>query len=147
MNKLRGALKSHVFERPFDLYTAFVLFVAGIYGLVDDSWPERFGSGFVYWIIHIISLYFMIASAMIMASLLCRRKKHPVLAFMGEMYGWLFVSAASMATVLAYISALWYADINNIWVWLIFLFIWLGMSVASGVRFLDLWHIYKEIAE
>ena len=143
MNKIKGVLANHLRERPFDFYVAAILFLLGMFAIFSDSWPESFGNSIVQIIIVIVSLYYVIASVMIMVSLSCKRKNHPVLALMGEMYGWLFVACGSLATSIAYIGML-FSYIPNDWrIWGIMFAVWIGLFISSGIRFLDLFSVYR----
>jgi hypothetical protein len=144
MNKIKGALRNHLRERPFDFYVAFVLFFLGVWGFVDPNWPESYTNGGLLVIMTIISVYLMISSGFIMASLLCKRQRHPVLALMGEMYGWFFIAAAALATCIVYLVAL-YQGVSNFSVWAIWFIIWGGMAIASGVRAFDLLYFYRSL--
>jgi amino acid transporter len=124
---------------------AALLFLLGLYAIVSDSWPESFGAGIIETVIVIVSLYYTFAGAIIMLSLGCKRKKHPIFALMGEMYGWMFVACASLATVLVYIGSLISSRPDNWSIWLIMVSIWLGLAISSGVRFLDLFQFYRSI--
>ena len=144
MNKIKGALRNHLRERPFDFYVAFVLFFLGVWGFVDPSWPEAYVDGGLLILMSIISAYLMVSSGFIMASLLCKRQKHPVLALMGEMYGWFFIAAAALATCIIYLVAL-YHGVSNFSVWAIWFIIWGGMAIAAGVRACDLFYFYRSL--
>ena len=85
----------------------------------------------------------MAASVIIIASMSCRRKNHPVLALMGEMYGWMFVSFASFATALMYLGSTIYATPASWFAFGVMEVVWIGMCLASGVRFLDLYNVYR----
>jgi len=145
MNKIKGVLRNHLSERPFDFYVAFLLFGSSIYSIVSDSWPEDIDNGVVSTLIGIISIYFIVASSVIMASLACRRQRWPVMTLMGEMYGWMFVAAASIASVLMYVGSVVGGAPSSWAVWAIMLFVWFGLFVASGIRFLDLFNIYRSL--
>ena len=138
-------LRNHLRERPFDFYVAFLLFGSSIYSIVSDSWPEDIDNGVVSTLIGIISIYFIVASSVIMASLACRRQRWPVMTLMGEMYGWMFVAAASIASVLMYVGSVVGSAPSSWAVWAIMLFVWFGLFVASGIRFLDLFNIYRSL--
>ena len=145
MESIKGVLRNHLRERPFDFYVAFLLFGVGTYTIVNDNWPESIQSTFVQTAIAAISIYLVAASAIIMFSITCRRKKWPVLSLIGEMYGWLFVSAASIATVLLYIGVV-LGDAPSSWTsWIVMISIWFGLFIASGLRFLDLFNVYRSI--
>lgn len=144
MSEIKGVFRNHLRERPFDFYVAFVLFLLGVWGIIDSRWPEAYADGNMLILMTIISLYLMLSSGFIMASLLCKRQKHPVLALMGEMYGWFFIAAAAIATSIVYLVAL-YHGVENIYVWAIWFLIWIGMSVSSGVRAFDLFDFYRSL--
>ena len=144
MNRVRGFFQSRkVWKRPFDFYTAFLLFVAGLYSIINETWPESLGNPITQTFIVIVSLYLMTAAAVIMASLLCKRASRPIFSLMGEMYGWMFVAAASLATTLMYISSALYNDPNSWWSWGIMFTVWVGMTIASSIRSFDLFLVYR----
>jgi hypothetical protein len=144
MNKLKIALGTHLRDRPFDFYVAFVLFMLGLWAFVDPSWPERYTDGGMYVLMMFIMVYLMVAAGFIMASLLCKRQKHPVLALMGEMYGWFFIAAAALATSIIYLVAL-YHGVSSFSVWAVWFVIWMGLFFASAVRAIDLFYFYRSL--
>ena len=146
MNKVLGFFQSRkVWMRPFDFYVALLLFCAGLYSIINDTWPESVGSELTQTFIVIVSLYLMTAAAVIMASLLCKRASRPVFSLMGEMYGWMFVAAASLATSLMYISAILHHEPSSWWLWGILFTIWVGMTIASSLRSFDLFLVYRSL--
>ncbi len=146
MNKVLGFFQSRkVWMRPFDFYVALLLFVAGLYSIVNDTWPESVGNGITQTFIIIVSLYLMTAAAVIMLSLTCKKASRPVFSLMGEMYGWMFVAAASLATSLMYIGAALYGDPTSWWLWGILLTVWVGMTIASAIRSFDLFLVYRSL--
>lgn len=145
MSEIKGALRNHLRERPFDFYVAFLLFLVGLYSVVSDTWPENVAPDFVKATITIVSLYLMAASMLIMSSLICNRKRMPVFSLMGEMYGWMAVSAAAFSTVFLYVGAIVYGDSDNIKIALLLLIGWVGLFVSSSARFIDLMHVYRSI--
>lgn len=145
MNQIRGVLANHLRQRPFDFYVAAMLFLMGLYAVFSDTWPESFGNGIMQALIVIVSLYYVFAGAILMLSLSCKRKNYPVLALMGEMYGWLFVSCGSLAISIAYIGML-FSSLPSDWrLWGILLAVWIGLFISSGVRFLDLFSVYRSL--
>jgi len=116
----------------------------GVWGFVDPSWPEKYSDGGMYILMTVISVYLMISAGFIMASLLCKRQKHPVLALMGEMYGWFFIAAAAIATSIVYLVAL-YHGVESFSIWAIWFLIWAGMAIAASVRALDLFYFYRSL--
>lgn len=146
MNKVLGFFQSRkVWMRPFDFYVALLLFVAGLYSIINDTWPETVGNELTQGFILFVSLYLMTAAAVIMASLLCKKASRPVFSLMGEMYGWMFVAAASLATSLMYISAILHSEPSSWWLWGILFTVWVGMTIASSIRSFDLFLVYRSL--
>lgn len=145
MNIVEGVFRNKLRERPFDFYVAFVLLLLGIYGIVDDGFPESAVGASYTWLMHIICTYFIISAAAIIWSLACHRKKHPVASLMAEMYGWAFIAAAACATSLSYLSVFFVGGAENWFSWIIWLSIWIGMAVASLFRSLDLYNFYRSL--
>ena len=138
MNKILKALPHSLRERPLDFYTVFVLFLVGVYGIVDENFPERFQQPITNVFVNLISVYLIIASSLVMSSLLCNKKKRPVYSYMAELFGWMLICAASVAASLLYIaSAIIYSGASVVWA--IWLLIWVGMAAASFIRTYDLY--------
>lgn len=134
--------------RTLDFYVAFLVFFIGIYGIFDPTWPEKF-EGYSYWIVLVEGIYLTIASLMIMLSLIVREKKKCritvlIPSIVGEAFGWLFVSTASLAIALTswLIPPTNVVDHNEyaIFIWFI---LWLGLAISSFLRSLDLKRHYK----
>lgn len=136
--------------RTLDFYVAFLVFFLGLSGLVDPTWPERFGDSAFYWIVMVEDIYLMAASATIMISLLfrtvCKQKcRYIIPSIVGETYGWLFISAAAWVIV---VSSPWIppsaiVEANNhlsFWSWIA---VWVGLGLASFLRYLDLKRFYR----
>lgn len=143
MNKIKGVIKTTTHDRPFDFYVAALLFFAGLYGIIDDSWPESIGVDLASTIIVIISLYLMFSGLVIMLALGCNRKKYPVISLIAEMYGWLFVSSASLAIIITEIAAMTVFEPRSWWTWAIIVGVWGGLLVSSLLRFIDLFIIHR----
>lgn len=136
--------------RTLDFYVAFLVFFLGLSGLIDPTWPERFGNSPIYWMILIEDIYLMTASVTIMLSLILRsvcrtRSKCIIPSIVGETYGWLFISAAAWVIV---ISSPWIPpsaiiDAGNhisFWSWIA---VWVGLGIASFFRYIDLKNFYR----
>ena len=146
MNKVLGFFQSRkVWMRPFDFYVALLLFCAGLYSIINDTWPESVGNELTQTFIVIVSVYLMTAAAVIMLSLTCKRASRPVFSLMVEMYGWMFVAAASLATSLMYISAVLHDAPSSWWLWGILFTVWVGMTIASSIRSFDLFLVYRSL--
>lgn len=144
MNEIKGVFRN-VRERPFDFYVAFVIFLAGGYSLISDSWPEEFHNAPTQVLINIVSGYMVLASLVIMSALLCNRRKRPVYAVMAEMWGWLAVSAASASTFLMYEFMIITKGAGDYGVVAVLSLIWLGMALASFFRFFDIYLITRKV--
>ena len=139
MDAVKGVLRNKLRERPFDFYVASLIFIAGMYSLLSPSWPEEFHHQSTVIMINIVSIYMCVASIIVLSSLLCNRSKRPVYSIMAEMWGWLAISAASAATFLMYCFMLITNGFHNLAISAILAFVWLGMSLASGFRSLDIY--------
>ena len=135
--------------RPLDFYVAFLVFFFGIYGFFDPDWPERF-EGWKYWVLMIEDIYLIISSIAIMTALLVKQfsrgnciKKILIPSLIGEMFGWLFISAASWVIVLtAWVLPPSAIDLNGqesvVWTLL-----WLALAICAGMRYIDLRLLYR----
>ena len=137
-------LKGKLRKNPFDFYVAFVLFIFGAWGIVDPNWPEKYLSGVLLTIVTIIDIYLIVSSLLILMSLSCKRQSHPILALMGEMYGWLFISAAALAISIIY-GISFYDSLDSLWLLGVWTITWAGMAVAAGLRSLDLFIFYRSL--
>jgi len=146
MSNIKGVLRNNLRQRPFDFYTAFVIFLAGAFALVSPYWPENAPSPQIVVMINLVSVYMMVASGIVMSALLCNRKTKPVYAVLGEMWGWLAISAASFAVTIMYVAQMIYVGYPGIWLPIILAFIWFGMFLASGFRSLDIYLMLKRSA-
>lgn len=143
MNEIRGVLRNKLRERPFDLYTAVVIFLAGAYAILSPDWPEKTHEPNAQVLINLVSVYMIIASSFVISSLLCNRSKRPIYSIMAEMWGWLAISAASFSITLMYIAQMIYQGVTQVPVAIILGIIWFGMSIASGIRSLDIFLALK----
>ena len=143
MEKVLRALPIGLRERPLDFYTVFVLFLVGVYGIVDDNFPERFQQPLSSIFVNIISFYLIIAASLVMSSLLCNRKDKPLYAYMTEFFGWMLITAASVAASLLYVASISMGNPNSWILWSIWLLIWIGMAVSSLIRTYDLYNLTR----
>ena len=144
MNNIIGRLPEGLRKRPFDVYTAFILFTVGIYGIVDDNFPERFSSEVTVFLVNIISAYLMAASGVILVALFKDQRQYPVFTLYGQFFGWSFISAAALATSLLYaLSPLIIASPQEWGLWAVWMAIWFTMFVASLLRCMELYTIIQ----
>lgn len=131
--------------RTMDFYVAFLVFFLGVSGFLDPTWPERFINTPAYWIVIVEDIYLILASVVIMGSLLVREFRQcnirvVIPSIIGEMFGWLFVSAAAAVILLTswYIPPSAVVDEGNalsFWSWIL---VWLGLGISAFLRYLDL---------
>ena len=140
-----GRLPWGLRERPFDVYAASLLFIVGMYVLVQDVYPENIGHSWITVIVNIVAIYLILASSVVLMALLKDPRKCPAFVLFGEMYGWAFISAATLATSIMYLGTLlWYTPAS--WfVWAIWMFLWSSMALVSAVRSFDLHSKYQEM--
>jgi hypothetical protein len=97
VEKFWGYLPRGLVTRPFDAYTALALIAVGIYGLVDPNFPEQSSTIISEVIFHVIEIYFISASILLIVALLVNPKKHSAFCYLGQMYAWSFIAAAGIA--------------------------------------------------
>ena len=73
-------------KRPFDLYVALLVFLLGLYGLIDPNWPPLESTPLLAMILTIEDIYLVSAGVIIMASIIFGRF-NPVRAVISEMFG------------------------------------------------------------
>lgn len=144
MKNIWGRLPEGLRERPFDVYTAFILFLVGVYGIVDDTFPERFSDQLTIFLVNIISAYLMAASSVILVAIFKDKRQYPVFHILGQFFGWAFIAAAALATSLIYaLSPLWIHNQDNWGVWSLWMIIWFTMFLAAQLRTMELYNVIK----
>jgi len=145
MRKLWRYIPKGLRDRPFDAYTALALMAVGIYGLIDPYFPETHGSAISSALFHVIEVYFVLASSILLTALLCNPKKHPSFYFFGQMYSWAFISAAGLAIMClqVYQAANSECHIEEPFLFWFIFFIFGCVSFASTIRSIDM-YLYVE---
>ena len=139
-----GRLPKDLRERPFDVYTACVLFLVGVYGIVDSTFPERYSDELSPFIANAISIYLVVASSAILYSLSINSNKCSAAKVLCEFFGWAFVAAAALATSIIYVFGLLnYAHPESWVIWVVWLIVWLLLFIASGISSLGIYLKYK----
>lgn len=139
---IKGVL-DRIGKRPFDLYVAILIFLFGLYSLLDDHWPEDYHDGISLFLIQAVSAYMMVAAVLVIVSLLCNPAKRPLLSLLGEMWGWLAIAAASSATAIMFIYMQFVVEMHYPVLAITMLTIWIGLSVSSVMRSLDIHLVLK----
>lgn len=140
ITKPMGALR-----RPLDFYVAFLVFLIGLYGLVDQHWPPEASSDFIKWILNIEDVYLVLAGTMIMVSLVLRDFRIKIVqSLVCEMFGWAGIASAAWVIT---ITSFWIppavfidpqpqdtmALISATWIT-----IWAGLAAAASLRYFDM---------
>lgn len=107
MHSLWDRVYAIVIERPIAMFVMLWCLASGIFGLVggldDLDTPNEIGLS--VW----ISLYLLIASIALIVSTFAD-DKHVRIRHFGQVWGWLFISSASVALVFAYLATLGATD-------------------------------------
>jgi hypothetical protein len=128
-------------ERPFDVYTAMLLVILGLYGLLDPTFPELQQNTINAIIINITALY-MIVSGMVIITAIFYGKRLPAFSYYGEMYGWTFMASATLtATIFQIYNALVTESggITNVFLFWTILFIFFSLTVVAIIRSIDMY--------
>lgn len=135
-----------ILARPLDFYVAFLVFMMGLYGFIDPSWPEKFDWP-VWAILMFEDAYLLAAGGAIMTALIMRQwGKKIVATLVVEMFSWLFVASAAWVIV---ITSYWippsaFLDAEQydlmFWVWVI---LWFNLGAAALTRYLDMRKWYR----
>lgn len=136
-----GRIPSGFRERPFDVYTALLLVIVGLYGFFDPTFPELQEDTINFVIIHITELYMIFAGAVIVAAIFMK-DRYKQFSYVAEMYGWVFVASASLTVGIFQIyNALVTekTDIQSILLFWIVFFIWFSLVIVSVIRSLDMY--------
>jgi len=142
LKKLPWGLK----ERPLDLYAAIMIFLGGIYILIDPSFPEKSSKILNMSIITAIAFYMIISSVFIITALLINKNHCPPYTLFSEMYGWLFIASATLALSVFYLASIFLDNFyRTIEYWIAWFCTWFFMFVASLLRYSDLRQKYSEM--
>lgn len=145
MHKVWGRLPIGLRERPFDMLTAFLLFLLGVYEIADPSWPEAYENDFNTTLLIIVSIYLMCAGVVIMTALLRNPKKCPVFVYFGQMFGWAFVATATFVTTIMYVYYGIVQDIQNTYAFSAWLTIWTILTIVAVIRSIDMWFYLRMV--
>ena len=146
MHKIWRYIPKGLRDRPFDAYTAIALIVIGIYGLVNPYFPESHTPAISALLIHIIELYFILASIVMLCALSCKPKDHPSFYFFGQMYSWAVISVTGILVMILQLMMHFNSadDYCSFPYWIIF-FVFGCTSFAAFIRSFDMWSYVKEV--
>jgi len=135
-------------EKPFDVYAAFAVFGASIYSLASPDFPEKIIADvpFILWVI--VDLYMIVSSIVVLTALFCNAGKYPQFHYFGLMWGWAFLSSASiyLMTYLFYNSLITNSlDFTSFYFPLAFL--WGCIGWAAFFKALGMYLDYREMGK
>lgn len=127
-------------QRPFDAYTAIALIAVGLFGLISPDFPEAQNLAIGALLFHVIEIYFVAASVLILAALFIDRNRHPKFDYYGQMFGWAFIAAAgiSVMTFLFWSEVIINSHRNDSISFLMF-FVFGCVGWSAFIRAFDLW--------
>lgn len=145
MKNIWGRIPVKIRERPFDAFSAALLFWLGIYQILDPHWPEDTAKSISSIILFVISLYLMCAGLIILLAMIQDYQKHPVFCFFGQMYGWAFMAAATAAIEVITIYNAMQLPIGFYPLLIIWASSWCFITFSAVSRSLSLWLRYRKI--
>lgn len=144
MQDLLGRLPVGLRKRPFDVFVALFLASAGVYEIADPLFPEMQQSLLSDAVLIIIGLY-MFAAGLAITWCILHKCKNIMLNMYVEMYSWLFMWVAVVALTIFQIVIGMTESINNYALYYGVLWFWILLCFATGIRWLDLYHILRRI--
>jgi preprotein translocase subunit SecG len=120
------------------MFAALLCFIVGLQMIVDPKFPEKTGGVLEWSLITWISLYLMVASVLIIVVLCSNRDTCKAFTLFGGMYGWFFISSASLAMTLFYIASFIWYESQVLSFTLIITIVWCAMFIASLILSYDL---------
>jgi hypothetical protein len=139
-NSVWGRIPRVLRERPFDIYTAFLVVLVGIYSIVDTTFPELQEDTINNVIINIAALYLIFSGMTIIVAMLVI-KRNPIFSFYAEMYGWAFMSSATLAVGIFQVYNAIVSNNNSITNWYLFwtvFFIWSSITIVAMIKSVDM---------
>lgn len=136
-----GRIPINFRKRPFDVYTAMLLTILGLYGLLDPTFPELQQHTINTVIINVTAIYMILSGLVIITSILYG-KRYTTSSYFGEMYGWVFMASATLTTTIFQIyNALITenSEISNVFLFWTILFIFFSLTVVAIIRSIDMY--------
>jgi hypothetical protein len=112
----------------------------GTYSLVDTTFPELQEDTINNVIVNIASLY-LIFSGMIIIVAMMLITRIPVFSFYAEMYGWVFMSSATLTVGIFQVYNAIVSNNNGITNWYLFwtvFFIWSSITLVALIKSIDM---------
>jgi hypothetical protein len=90
-------LPKTLLEKPFDVYSALSVLTMSLFSFFRGDFPESLDLGVPMWLWTIIDVYIIISAVIILGALFCNKTKHLGFSYFGQMWGWAFLSSASIS--------------------------------------------------
>jgi hypothetical protein len=134
-------LKHRFFSRAVDFWTSLFILILGLYGVLDAPEHVVQDSPMTGTFIIIIGAYYIVASLVILWSIVADPEKRPVMIAVGQEYAWLFIGSAAVSTMVLYIASLWYIGTpDNVGEFVLWTWIWIALGTLS---FTHWWHLRR----
>lgn len=144
MNNAWGRLPIALRSRPFDVFIAVILGLAGVYQILDPTFPESQQNILPGFVLLMISIY-MIAASLAIIVFMFHKCRNVFFQWYGQMYGWMFMNAATLAiTIFDAWVGLTLPIENALLFWSFFVF-WILISIATFIKWFDMWNVIKAV--
>lgn len=124
---------------PFELFVAFLVFMLGLYGLINPYWPPIGSQPWEIVVMNTEALYFLISGAAVISTFFSRNK-WPIESIVVQMFGWLFIGFAGVMALLIKLfipqSQLIHTDTTLGYV--VSGVLWISLVTASFVKYFDI---------
>lgn len=84
---------------PFEFFAAFLVFMLGLYGLIEPTWPPSVSEPWEVFVLNMEALYFVISGGAVMSTFFFRHR-WPVCSIVVQMFAWLFVGFAGIMALI-----------------------------------------------
>lgn len=139
-----GSVAKILKEKPFDFYAAASTLAIALFAFINPNFPELIHTEVSVILWKVIEIYLISASLVVLGSMFCPKEKASF-KYYGEMYGWFFIAAASIATmVFLFYQFLFttYAIFEEPW-YFITAFLWGCIGWASFFKAWGMWFDVK----
>jgi hypothetical protein len=144
LHNVWGRLPKGLRKRPFDIFVSLFLVGAGVYQIADPNFPEMQQQLVGDFLLTLISIY-MIAAGLVITWCILHKCKNIIMNMYIEMYAWLFMWAAMVAIVVFDLYIGFTTPITNFALYYGVLWFWILISIATGIRWIDLNQMLRKV--
>lgn len=129
---------------PFEFFAAFMVFILGLYGLINPDWPPYDTDSWKAIILNMEAVYLVVSGGAVMGTFFFRQKC-PVGIIVVQMFSWLFIGFAALMAILiqTFISDAELVKNPDSLLSFITIIIWFALMGASFTKFFDIRIWYK----